>query len=122
MSQHPLNLALRFMLELAALTSMGIWGWSLSENWIRLVFAFGIPVSFAAIWGIFAVANDPSRSGKAPIPVNGKIRLLYELIFFSAAAWCLFDIDLPIAGIFFSAIFIIHYSTSTDRIKWLFKH
>ena len=34
MSAHPLNLALRFLLELAAWASMGYWGWKRGTGWL----------------------------------------------------------------------------------------
>lgn len=32
MSQHPLNLALRFLLEIAASVAIGYWGWHQAEG------------------------------------------------------------------------------------------
>ena len=52
---HPLNLAVRFLLEVAALLSMGIWGWRYGEGWVRLVLAALIPIAAAALWGTFSV-------------------------------------------------------------------
>jgi hypothetical protein len=81
MGSHPINLILRFILELAALTGMSIWGWKQSDGWFRFVLAIGIPIIAAAIWGTFAVPDDPSRSGKAPVVVPGLLRLGVELVF-----------------------------------------
>ncbi|MGB5508782.1 MAG: YrdB family protein, partial [Robiginitalea sp.] len=67
MGSHPANLILRFLLEIIALISLGIWGWNQSESWFRFVLAIGIPGIIAVIWGTFAVPNDPSRSGSAPV-------------------------------------------------------
>ena len=79
MGSHPANLILRFLLEIMALISLGIWGWKQSESWFRLVLAICIPVVLAVIWGTFAVPNDPSRSGFAPVITSGFIRLMIEL-------------------------------------------
>jgi hypothetical protein len=35
MANHPINLALRFLLELAAWGSMGYWGWQTHEGVMR---------------------------------------------------------------------------------------
>ena len=78
MGSHPANLILRFLLEIIALISLGIWSWKQSESWFRLVLAIGIPIIAAIIWGIFAVPNDPSRSGAAPVVTAGFIRLIIE--------------------------------------------
>ena len=66
MGSHPINLAFRFLLELAALVASGFWGWRQSDGGFRYILAIGIPVFLAVVWGTFAVPNDPSRSGKSP--------------------------------------------------------
>lgn len=119
MGSHPINLAFRFLLELAALASFGFWGWELGEGSARFIFAFGIPVFLAAIWGIFAVPNDPSRSGKAPVPVNGVLRLIIELVIFASAIWMVFDLGKPLFSRLFGAAVVTHYLLSMDRILWL---
>jgi len=121
MGSHPLNLALRFLLELSALFTFGLWGWHIAPSEIRLLPAIGIPLAAAALWGTFAVPDDPSRSGKAPVAIPGAIRLLLEVIFFATAGWMIFDLNYSIVTIVFSALVIIHYALSYDRIAWLFK-
>ena len=66
MGQHPLNLFFRLILEIFALVSIGMWGWSLGDKSLKYVLALIFPLVIAAVWGIFAVPDDPSRSGKAP--------------------------------------------------------
>ena len=119
MGSNPVNLTIRFLLEISALVAIGIWGWNQSDGWIRFVLSFGIPIVLAAVWGIFAVADDPSRSGKAPIPVPGMVRLAIELAFFALAAWTLCDLGYTRISWFFSIAVAIHYAVSFDRIKWL---
>jgi len=51
---HPVNLGIRFLLELAAVVSMGYWGWQKGQGVMRFVLAIGIPVAAFAIWGTFA--------------------------------------------------------------------
>lgn len=122
MGSHPINLTLRFLLEISALIAIGVWAWHLSESPIRFISAFGLPIIFAAIWGIFAVPNDPSRSGKAPIIVPGLLRLIIELGVFAFAAWTVFDMGNTILSLIFVALVLIHYIISYDRIIWLIKH
>ncbi|MFT4523679.1 MAG: hypothetical protein ACI8ZN_002634 [Bacteroidia bacterium] len=119
MGSNPINLALRFLLELVALTSAGVWGWKHGNGWWKYALAFGIPVLMAVLWATFAVPNDPSRSGAAPIPTNGIIRLILELIFFAFATWVLFDTEHEILAKVFGIITIVHYLVSYDRIQWL---
>ena len=92
MGSHPINLAVRFLLELSALLAMGVWGWRQIESGFRFVLAAGIPIIIAVVWGTFAVPNDPSRSGAAPIAVPGILRLVIELAVFVLAIWTLFNL------------------------------
>jgi len=73
------------------------------------------------LWGVFAVPNDPSRSGKTVVATPGLIRLILELVLFGVSAWMLFDLDFQKLGWIFSIAILIHYATSYDRIAWLLK-
>lgn len=119
MAYHPLNLTLRFLLELAALVAVGAWGWQQREDGLRFALAIGIPLLLAVAWGVFAVPDDPSRSGKAPIPVPGPLRLLFELAFFALAVWALYAIGQTNLGWIFGVVVAFHYILSYDRIRWL---
>jgi hypothetical protein len=119
MGSHPINLAIRFILELSALVSVGVWGWRQNDGWLRFVLAIGIPVILAAIWGTFAVPEDPSRSGGAPIVTSGIVRLIIELAFFGIAVWALYDMGFIKISIALGIIVILHYILSYDRIIWL---
>lgn len=118
MGSHPINLALRFLLEIAALVSLGIWGWQKGDGWLRIVMAVGIPLIFAVLWGTFRVPNDP---GAAPVAVAGALRLALELVYFSLAAWMLYDIRLVTPSLIFGTVVTFHYLISYDRILWLLK-
>jgi hypothetical protein len=119
MGSHPINLTIRFLLEISALITIGIWGWKCYDDWLGYVLAISIPVLFAIIWGIFAVPNDPSRSGKAPIKTPGVIRLFIEIVFFTLATWSLYDLCFYKLSFIFGIIVTLHYITSYDRIIWL---
>ena len=119
MGSHPVNLAIRFLLELTALAAMGIWGWNLSEVWIRFVLMMAIPLLAAAVWGTFAVPKDPSRSGSAPIPIPGLLRLVIEFAFFAFATWIFYDLGYTRLSWIFGSTVIVHYIVSYDRIRCL---
>jgi hypothetical protein len=119
MGSHPVNLGLRFALEMAALLALGVWGSRQGEGVLSVIMALGVPILAAALWGTFAVPDDPSRSGKAPVPVAGIIRLVYEVAFFSFATWALFNVGSATLSLAFGAVVIFHYILSYDRIKWL---
>ena len=121
MSKHPVNLALRFLLELAALVAFAMWGFGLTENPIRILPAILLPVGFALVWGVFAVRDDPSRSGKTVVPTPGVIRLILELGLFAAAAWMWIDLGYSLPAWIFSAAVLLHYVSSYDRVSWLIK-
>ena len=119
MGSHPVNLALRFILEIAGLVALGWWGWNQGEGILRFVLAFGIPILAAVLWGTFAVPDDPSRSGKAPGQVPGIVRLLLELAFFVSATWSLFAVGAATLGWIYGIAVLVHYVASYDRILWL---
>lgn len=119
MGAHPANLVFRFLLEMSAYVSLGLWGWHRRDDGFRIALALAVPLLSAAIWGTFAVPHDPSRSGSAPIPVPGLIRLALECAFFAAAAWALYDLRLPKLAAAFGAAVVVHYALSYDRIRWL---
>ena len=121
MSSHPINLAFRFCLELAALLAMALWGFQHHAGVPRYALAFGAPVLAAALWGIFAVPGDPSRSGSAPIPVPGAVRLALEASFFTFAAWGLFVAGKKEPAAILAIAVMAHYAISHDRVAWLLR-
>jgi len=113
------NLALRFGLELCALAGVGLAAWKLAPGATRWIAVVVGPVAAAAIWGVFNVIDDPSRSGEAPIEVPGSVRLGLELLILgggAAAVATLWRLDV---GIAFAALIIIHYAVSASRLEWL---
>ena len=120
-STHPINLALRFLLELAAIFAFGYWGHSLGFDGMQILLAILFPLLFAVLWGVFAVRGDPSRSGKTVVHTPGIVRLLLELILFGAAAWMMLDLDYSLIALIFGSAVVIHYFLSFDRIAWLLK-
>lgn len=119
MGSHPLNLALRFLLEIAALVAIGYWGFSQHTGLWRFLLGIGLPVIAAAIWATFAVPDDPSRSGRAPVPVAGVLRLVLELALFGAAVWALYDVGSPTLALILAGVTVVHYALSYDRVAWL---
>ena len=122
MGSRPINLTIRFLLELAALTALGVWGWQHGNGtWLRFILAIGLPVIAAAIWGIFNVPNDPSRSGEAPTVVPGVLRLAIELTIFILATWALHNLEYTSLNWLLGGVVVLHYLVSYDRVIWLFK-
>jgi hypothetical protein len=118
---NPVHGIVRFLLELTAIVTFAIWGYAQSETWTRILLAILLPLLFALLWGVFAVRDDPSRSGKTVVRTPGIVRLLLELGLFGYATWMLVDLDHPLlAGILCGAV-LMHYFISRERVRWLLK-
>jgi hypothetical protein len=110
------NLVLRFGLETACLLGIGVAGWLVTP-------ALGVAagVAAAAVWGVFAVPDDPSRNAHAPVPVHGWVRLLVELAVFigGAAAWLVAGWWAVAATI--TALLVLHHVVALPRLRWLLR-
>lgn len=116
MSNNPINLALRFMLELAMLAALAYWGWTMHEGLTQVLLVIALPLAAATLWGVFRVDNDPK---KAPVRIPGVLRLLLELALFVMAVALLAQAGQPTLALIFDVIVLIHYVISYDRIQWL---
>ncbi|MCL4158149.1 UNVERIFIED_CONTAM: hypothetical protein GTU68_013804 [Idotea baltica] len=113
------NLALRFGLELGALVGFGLAAWKLTSGPVRWIAVVLVPVAAAVIWGVFNVLDDPSRSGKAPVEVNGWTRLAIELLILGGGALAFALAGYRGIGIAFLVLIIFHYAASISRVQWL---
>lgn len=119
MSKHPLNLLIRFLMEIAALVILAMWGWHYTSNWLRYLLAIGLPLLAATLWGIFRIPNDPNP---APVEVPGIVRLAYELFLFGFASWALYNMGYMSAACTMSIITIISYTAGYDRTLKMLKN
>lgn len=108
-------LAMRFVLELAGLVGFGRAAY-VEAGWLGAVIA---PLLAATVWGLFNVPGDPSRSGKAPIPVRGVVRLALEWTFFFGAATALAVTGSVLFGVVLASATVLLYAVGFDRIRWL---
>src|SRR5437868_6480791 len=111
MNTNPINLIVRFLLEIAMLIVLGYWGWHLSGIW-RYIGATGLPIAAATLWGVFRIPNDPKP---ATITIPGPLRLLLELGLFGFANWALYDLGYSTLSLIMAAVVTIHYIVSYDR-------
>lgn len=118
MGKNPLNLTLRFILELAALVAAGYWGWTQHEGILRLILMIGVPLIMATFWGVFRVDYEPN---KALVKVPGWVRLILEMVYFGVAAGLLAAANQPDTALVFGGVVLFHYLISYDRIAWLLK-
>lgn len=79
-----LVIAIRFLLELAALAAYAYWGAHTGKSMLpKLALGIGAPLLAAVVWGTFVAPN-------ASLPVSVPIRLLLELAVFGLAAAALY--------------------------------
>ena len=115
MSNNPVNLGFRFLLELYALYAMGYWSSHFFPGRVGIVFVIFIPLIAAVVWGVFRIPSE-SPNGRALVPVPGWMRLLIEAVFFGFAIWGLFNADAIQAATIFGSALLLHYALSYDRI------
>lgn len=117
MKQVGLNYLLRFLLELVIIGTYSYWGYVQHNG--SVLYALALPIIAMVVWGVFAVPKDPSRSGNAPIPTKGMIRLFIEFLLFVLAACALLDLGYHSLGYVFMAVSILHYAIDHQRVRWL---
>lgn len=115
---HPVNLAFRFVLEIAAFVALAAGGYAIGSGLFSWILAFGLPLVAMLAWGTFNVPGDRSRNGAAPVPVPGVVRLIVELDVFGAAVLVGWFAN-PTLSLALAAGVVLHYSLSIDRIRWL---
>ncbi len=115
LSNHPLNLALAFALELVMLGTMVYWGWSQHEGIVRVLLAVGLPLIAALLWGVFRVDNDPN---KAVVVIPGVLRLLLEWGLFALAVVLLAATGDWLTALIFAALIVLQYALSLDYLRW----
>lgn len=111
----PWNLALRFVLELAAWTGFAWGGWQLGSWPLGL----GLLIVSVAAWGTFAVPGDPSRGGGAPVPVSGRVRLVVEVVVLGGGCVMFWIGGAPVVAIVLAALNVIHVVFAAGRLRWL---
>jgi hypothetical protein len=112
MNTNPINLAVRFLLEIAMLITFGYWGWHITRGWMQYTAALAFPVIAAVLWGVFRIQNDPKA---APVEVPGLVRLLLEWALFGGAVLALFNLGHFTLSLVMAIIVKLHYIASYDR-------
>jgi hypothetical protein len=97
------NDGLRFSLELAALASLGYWGFAEHDGGVQWLLGLGMPLLAAVVWGVFV-------SPKASRPTTDPIRLLIELIVFGGGVAALWTADSHTLAFGFGVLVVLHVS------------
>lgn len=114
------NLGLRFVLEMAAFAGFALLGWELGGGGLLgVVLAIVSFLIAATAWGVFAVPGDPSRSGNAPVPVPGVVRLAVELAVFLGGAAAFTVRGQWLVTALLCAALVVHLAFSVSRLRWL---
>ena len=96
------NLALAFLLELAALVAFGYWGFNASDSTVvKLLLGIGVPVLAIVLWGIFAAPRSARR-------LRGSAYHVFATIFFALAVLALFAAGSATLGIALALIYAIN--------------
>lgn len=119
MSLNPVLLGVRFLLELTALASFGVYGWRAFDAPWRYLLVVALPLAAALLWGVFALPDDPSRGGDVPVPVSGPVRLLVEFAVLFGGAAALWGAGLPGAALVSTAVLVGYHLLAWDRVLWL---
>ncbi|WP_330232132.1 YrdB family protein [Nocardia sp. NBC_00508] len=119
MSLNPVMLAVRFLLELVAVASFGVFGWRAFEGPWKFLLVVALPVVAVALWQIFSVPGDPSRGGRSMVAVSGSTRLVIELSVLGGGALALQSAGLPGWGVAFAVLVIVYHALAYDRVVWL---
>jgi hypothetical protein len=121
MAYHPINLGLRFALEIIALGALAWWGRDLAAGWIGLLLACLLPLVAATLWGIFRFPEEAGRSGKVPVPVPGWLRLTLEVAYFGLATWAFRSVGATGLSLAFAGLVILHYAASWNRLALMLR-
>lgn len=111
------GLGLHFLLELAALAALAVWGFSVGQNVVTdLLLGIGVPLAAAALWGIFRVPNDP---GPATVAIPGVWRLILEWAIFSLAILALLNSGHDGWAWTFGLLALLDYAIQYERVNRL---
>lgn len=91
------NDVLRFVLELFAIVSLGIWGflaWPLPWN---IVVGIGAPVLAILLWALF-------RSPKAVLHVDPFVKAIVEIVVMGSAAFAWWSLGQPVVALVFAVV------------------
>ena len=95
----PVFLAVRFVLELAALASLAYWGFSEFDGVLSVVLGVGTPLAAAVLWGLYV-------SPKARYASTLR-QALGEAVVFGAAVIALADADQPVLALVFALLAVV---------------
>lgn len=106
-----LNLAVKFLLELAALAAFGLFGATVTDGVPAVVAAIGLPVVAAVTWGILAA---PRARRRLPL----RLRAPFELGVFALGALALWRAESWIWAAAFAVVAVANALLLTAFDQW----
>jgi len=91
---------LRFLLEIFAFVSLGIWGfvaWPFAWN---ILIGIGAPALAILLWALF-------RSPKAVFRLDAYGKALVEIVVMTAAAFAWWDLGQPVVAVLFAVVALV---------------
>jgi 4-amino-4-deoxy-L-arabinose transferase-like glycosyltransferase len=108
-------LTVAFLVELAALAALAVWGWSVPDPTVwRLLLAVAVPAVAGALWGVFAAP-------RAPVKVPA-LTLLVKLVVFGAAVLALVATGHPRLAVALAAAALLSSLLSTPPVAAAVPH
>ena len=99
---RAIALALRFLLELCALTALGYWGWKTGHSTLmKLVLGIGAPLGAAVVWGMVV-------SPKATVDASPAVRFAVEIAVFGSAILGLWVSGQPDLAAALGFLYVVH--------------
>lgn len=105
------NLAVKFLLELAAIAALATWGASVGHGAVALVLAIVVPLAMIGLWGQLAAPRAPHR-----LPLRA--RAPFELAIFALAAVALAIAGHAVLAVAFAAIAAVNALLLTAFQQW----
>jgi hypothetical protein len=107
----PANLALKFLLELAAFAAFAVWGADVGSGAFAVILAVAVPLVAVLLWGRFAAPRSAHR-----LPQSARVP--FELGVFLLAALALLAAGHAAAAIVFAALVALSASGLTAFDQW----
>ena len=105
------NLALKFLLELAAFAAFAIWGAGVGHGAVSIAVAIVAPALAIVLWGVFAAPRSARR-----LPSSSRIP--FELTVFALAVAALVAAGSPAAAVVFGVAVLVNAGLMTAFQQW----
>ena len=106
-----LNLAVKFLLELAVIAALGYWGASLDGHVLAAIVMIVVPAAVIVLWARFAAPNAPGRLPR-------RSRIPFELTILLAGALALLAAGQPALAGALAAVIVVNAVLLSAFDQW----